>query len=170
MKRIHRLMLWLEALLSPSADCPAVILNTTAAVIGYGSKLKRGDAASPENFTAIAEVTSIGEFGSERKLFDVTNFDSPDTFMEYLLAMKDGVELAVAANFLPANATQSPTTGIIKDHDDATRRNFQLVLPGMFGTFSFTGLVRAWKAKVEPNAAITATFTIKLTGAITYSA
>lgn len=170
MKLVHALMAALEGLLSPSVqECPVLYLNTTAAKIGYGSLLKRGDAASPEAFTTIAEVTSIGEFGSERGLLDVTNLDSPDTFMEYLLAMKDGVELSVQANFLPTNATQNYAAGLIKDHNDGTRRNFQLVLPSSFGTFSFTGLVRSWKANVAPNAAIQATFTIKITGAITYA-
>jgi hypothetical protein len=135
----------------------------------YGSILSRGDGASPQNFTRIAEVRKVGEFGSERGLIDMTNLDSPDTFMEYLLAMKDGVELPVECNFLPANATQSPDTGLIKDHNDGVARDFTLELPGSFGTFSFTALVRAWKANVAPNEGLIATFTLKLTGAIDYT-
>lgn len=141
---------------------------STGAKIGYGSTLQRGTSASPPVYTTVAEIRKIGEFGSERALLDATNFDSPDTFMEYLLAMKDGVELAVEANFLPANATQGPSTGLIKDHNDGGAIHFKLVLPGSFGAFTFDALVRAWKANIEPNAVIVATFTLKLTGAIVY--
>lgn len=141
---------------------------TTQSKIGYGTVLSRGDGLSPEGFVRIAEVRKVGEFGSERGLIDMTNLDSPDTFMEYLLAMKDGVELPVECNFLPANATQGPETGLIKDHNDGVSRNFTLELPGDFGTFTFSALVRAWKANVAPNEGLIATFTLKLTGAIVY--
>lgn len=163
-------MLALETMLRSAASPNVIAFAVTGAKIGYGSLLKRGNGASPEVFTTIAEIRKVGEFGSERGLIDVTNLDSPDTFMEYILSMKDGVELAVEANFLPNNATQSPTAGIIKDHDDGTTRNFTLTLPGTFGKFAFSALVRAWKANVDPNDALVATFTLKVTGAIFYSA
>lgn len=143
---------------------------STQSKIGYGSILSRGDGMSPEGFDRIAEVRKVGEFGSERALIDMTNLDSPDTFMEYILGMKDGVELPVEVNFLPANATQSPDAGLIKDHNDGTARDFKLELPGSFGTFSFTALVRAWKANIAPNEGLIATFTLKITGAIDYEA
>lgn len=141
----------------------------TASKIGYGSLLKRGDGASPEVFTTVAEVRKVGEFGSEANLIDMTNLDSPNGFMEYLLSMKDGVELPVEVNFLPANTTQSVAAGLIADHNNGTTRNFKLVLPGAFGTFSFAALVKGWKANVAPNEGLIATFTLKLTGAITYA-
>lgn len=140
----------------------------TESKIGYGTILSRGNGASPQVFTRLAEVRKVGEFGSERGLIDMTNLDSPDAFMEYLLAMKDGVELPVEANFLPANETQGAETGLIADHNDGTRRDFELELPGDFGTFTFSALVKAWKANIAPNEGLIATFTLKLTGAIEY--
>lgn len=141
---------------------------STASKIGYGTVLSRGDDASPTVYTRIAEVRKIGEFGSERGLIDMTNFDSPDGFMEYLLAMKDGVELPLECNFLPANATQDDDTGLIAQHNSGESQPFRMALPTGFGTFYFTALVRAWKANVAPNEGLIATFTLKLTGAITY--
>lgn len=89
--------------------------------------------------------------------------------MEYLLSMKDGVEMTVEVNFLPANNTQSYSAGLISDHNTGTAVNFELVLPSGFGTFYFAALVREWKADVDPKAPLVATFTLKVTGAITYA-
>ena len=82
----------------------------TDARIGFGCLLKLGNDASPQVFSAIAQVFSLGEFGAERALIDKTNFDSP-SFMEYILNLADGAEMSVQANWLPNNATQNTTTG-----------------------------------------------------------
>lgn len=142
----------------------------TQGKIGYGTLFKAGNAASPEVFTTVAEIRKIGSFGSKRGLVDMTNFDSLNNFMEYLLAMKDGVQMTIEANFLPTNATQSVAAGLINDHNNGTVRNFQMALPTPMGTFSFSGLVLEWNLpSVDPQAAITVTFSIKLTGTISYA-
>lgn len=168
MKKIKSKMQRLAAFLRRNFN-PNVLRLATGAKIGYGTAFKRGDAASPEVFTKVAEVRKIGSLGSSRGLIDVTNLDSPD-FMEYILAMKDGVEMTIEANFLPNNATQNSAAGMIADHTNGTVRNFLIVLPGSFGSFSFSGLVREWKTDVDTNAAMVATFTVKITGAISYAA
>ncbi len=172
MKRSNMLMRKLEKVLAVIA-CPFlfVFAMATAAKIGYGTLLKVGDGASPEVFTAIAEIRSVGNFGSERALIDVTNFDSPNTFMEYILAMKDGVEMAVGANWLPANTTQNLAAGMMSYQDSGIPKNFKIVLPGSFGTFTFAALVRKFEVPtIAPNSAMEVTFTLKVTGSIAYSA
>jgi hypothetical protein len=167
----RNLMRRLEAFLSAIASPFVLMFATTQAKIGYGTLLKVGDGASPEQFVTVAEVRSVGNFGSERALIDVTNFDSPNTFMEYILAMKDGVEMAIQANFLPNNATQDLTDGLMSLQDAGTPANFKLILPGAFGTFLFAALVRKFEVpSIAPNAAMEITFTLKITGAISYSA
>lgn len=146
----------------------------TEARIGFGCLLKIGDAASPQTFNAIAQVRNLGNFGAERALIDKTNFDSP-FFMEYILAMPDGSEMAVTCNFLPNNPTQNSTTGLIKAMADAVEREFQLLIRDSYslaevGTFSFSGLPRAWNVPIETNTLMEITFAIKLTGFISYSA
>lgn len=147
----------------------------TGAQIGYGSLLLRGDGASPEVFTTIAEVRSVGEFGSDRELIDVTNFDSENGFREYILGLKDGVELTGTANFLPNNATHNTTTGVIDAHNDGVAYSYKLRLrdPNTFsviGTFNFDGLLRSWRVPIEVAAPKLLNFTIKVTGPITYQA
>lgn len=138
----------------------------TGAKLGYGSLLKRGNSASPEVFTTIAEVKSIGEFGSEAEILDVTNFDSAGGFKEYINGMKDGVELTVTANALMGNATQGYTSGVIDDHNDGTTRNFRLELTSPNGVFRFAGIIRGWRISVNTTAAIEVTFRIKVSGLI----
>lgn len=143
--------------------------------LGYGCLLKFGNDASPQIFNTIAEVSAIGEFGSERGLIDKTNFDSADAFMEYILGLKDGVELTVTANFLVNNATQNSTTGLIKAQDVGAARDFKFVIRDTYsfatqGTFNFAALVRAWRVSVSTPALLQATFNLKVTGPIVYQA
>lgn len=143
---------------------------STGAKLFYGSKLKMGNGSSPEAFTDIAEVIGLGEFGSEFGLQDATNLDSENGFMEYIASMKDGMEITITANFLPANATQGVNTGLIAAHNAGTTKNFKLALPSPFGTFNFSGLVRSWRAGLTTAEKMTATFGVKLTGPITWQA
>lgn len=139
----------------------------TGAKLGYGTLLKKGNSASPEVFTTIAEVVSIGEFGSEAEILDVTNFDSAGGFKEYINGLKDGVELTVVANFLPNNATQGyAANGLIDDHNDGTTRNFRLELTPSLGVFRFSGIIRGWRATIGVAAAMQVTFRIKVSGLI----
>lgn len=143
-------------------------MTATAGKIGYGTLIKAGSDASPQVFSTIAEVRKIGNFGSKRGLVDMTNFDSANTFMEYILAMKDGAQISVECNFLPNNVTQN-VYGLIRDHNNGTTRDFRIVMPGAFGTFSFSALVLEWNVpQFDPQQAITATFTLKISGPITW--
>lgn len=166
----HKMMIALEAMLASVRG--VFFVNATGGKKGYGILLKRGDSASPEVFTTIAEARSIGELGSERGLIDMTNMDSPDEFMEYILSMKDGVEFTLQCNFLPANATQGYATGVIDDHNDGTRRNYRVDMTvHTFGIFQFPALTRVWKtSSIEPNTAVLVNFTFKVTGPITWVA
>ncbi len=168
-QKIALLMATLEGILAACVGPLFFAFAATSAKIGYGTLLKVGDGASPEAFTTIVEVRSVGNLGSERALIDVTNFDSANAFMEYILAMKDGVEMDVVANFLPAAPTQSLAAGMQKFQDDGTPKNFKLILPGAFGTYSFAALVRKWNVpSIAPNTAMEVTFTLKITGAMSY--
>lgn len=143
----------------------------TAGKIGYGSLLKVGNGVSPQSFNTLAEVRKIGNFGSKAGLVDMTNLDSLNSAMEYIAAMKDGVQMSIECNFIPTNATQNTTSGLIKDQVNGTVRDFKLQLPGSFGTFSFSGIVLEWNVpSLAPQDAITVTFGIKITGPISYGA
>src|SRR5262245_38740613 len=56
----------------------------TAAKTGFGSLWQKGDGASPEVFTTIAEITRIRFTGAEHPTIEVTNNDSPNQSSEFI--------------------------------------------------------------------------------------
>ncbi len=139
------------------------------AKLGKGTMFQRGTGTgSPETFVTVAEVKAIGGFGSVSGLVDITNLDS--LAKEYLLALKDTKQFTLKCNFLPTHSTQSPTAGMIKDHDDRTLRNFKMVLTDSIMTFAFSALVLSWEPdEITAENAIMVTFGLKISGAIAYS-
>ncbi len=75
------------------------------AAIGYGSQFKIGDGASPEQFTAVAEVKTITPPGFEMDEIDVTHLESPNRFREVVGSIKDATEVKMTANATSANLT-----------------------------------------------------------------
>lgn len=135
----------------------------TAAVLGKGTLLKRGNGASPEVFTSIGELLDVPEApASTRDLVDVTNHDSPGTDREFILGLGDGNEIQCRANFIN-NATQ---VALLTDKQNNTQRNFRIELPqySPLITCSFTGIVREWTVETPVDAQITVAFTIKVSG------
>ena len=62
---------------------------TTAAQIGAGTLFKRGDGASPEVFTTIAEVTSVDGPTSVFDIIDVTTMESTGNDREFIAGKGD---------------------------------------------------------------------------------
>ena len=138
---------------------------STSAFIGSQTLLKIGDGASPEVFTTIGEVVSIGDLGQENDLVEATHMLS--TAKEYIYGLPDGVELPVVCNYLPTNAQQ---VAALAAQAAKTTKNFKLVLPttGDGGlTFTFSALIKSWKVPMSPNEVMRMTFGLKISGAIT---
>lgn len=132
----------------------------------FGTLMKIGDGATPtEAFTTIAEVLDIT--GPELTLGteESTNHSSPGGWAEFVPTVKDGGEVGFEVNFLPSNATHSYAAGLIKDFDNKTKRNFQIVFPDSGNT---TWLFAAFVTKFAPKAPVAgrlaADVTLKVTG------
>jgi len=136
----------------------------TSAFLGSQTLLKIGNAASPEVFTTIGEVTSIGAIGQRNDLVEVTHMLS--TAKEYIGGLPDGLEMDIVCNYLPTNVQQQ--TAYFKVAA-GTVANFRMVMPtgGSSLTFSFAALVIGWTVgPLTPNEAYKVTFTLKISGAI----
>lgn len=136
---------------------------STEAWKGSQTLLKLGNAASPEVFTTVFEVTSIGEIGQENDLLEATHMLS--TAKEYIGGLPDGVEFQVAVNFKP---TDTGHLALLTAQSAGTSRNFELVLPAGASSrkFVFSALVKGWRLPLQPNVVGTMTFNLKITGAI----
>jgi hypothetical protein len=98
----------------------------TAATSGFGTTFKRGDGGGPETFTTIAEVVGISGPSLKLETIDVTNMDS-NGWREKIPTLKDAGEVQLDMNYLPANATQNYTQGLLADFNNRTLRNFKVV-------------------------------------------
>jgi len=133
----------------------------TSAIIGHGTLLKRGDGGGPEVFTTVAEVLDISGPSGSLDTVDVTNMDSPDKYKEYIAGLLDGGDVSFDVNFVNV-ASQ---TDILTDHQNRTKRNFEMVLP-LSGNpkWSFAGFVTSFDNSEPVEGALTTSITIKITG------
>lgn len=131
---------------------------TTAAKKSYGTLFKQGS-------TTIAEVTNIGEVGPECEAIDVTNFDSPSGWREFISGLKTGGTVAITMNFVGGSSQTGLQTAL-----GGAAQTFSVVFTDALQTFSFSALVTKFKGIPNgPDAALTASVEFQLTGAITIS-
>lgn len=96
-------------------------------VPSLGLQLKRGNGASPETFTAVAEVKDISGPALKVNMLESTHLG--DTWVGRKPNTIDGGEIKLTCNFLVTNATQGLASGLLLDLANRSLRNFQLVWP-----------------------------------------
>jgi hypothetical protein len=134
-----------------------------ASFVTEDTVLKRGDGASPEQFSTVPQITSIDPVGFQRSLIDVTNLSSSQR--EYKLALKDGQEINVELQYDPGEATH---TGFRDDNENGTARNIQIVFPtSPEETWTGAVLVMNWTIGAQIDNVIPLRLTLKPTGAFT---
>ena len=103
----------------------------TEGVIGLRTLLKVGDGATPEVFTAIAEVKDITGPGLSREFAEFTHQQSSGGYREYKPTFKNSGDVTFKCNFLPYDETQAfSTSGLLRDYEDGTLRNFEKIYLG----------------------------------------
>jgi hypothetical protein len=130
----------------------------------FKTKIYIGDGESPEVFTKIDEVFSIGPVGGTKELVDFTNHDTEDYYDYEVFDLKDGKEIQVEANEIFGNTSQ----GLVRTADaNSTKDNWKIVYRD--GSYDlFPGLVMS--AETDPSDLknrVIFRFTIKIAGAVT---
>lgn len=134
-------------------------------VNAFGTQLKRGNGASPETFTALANCTGITPPGISRETIDVTAHDSSTAFMEFLGGLKDGGEFSTDVNYNPGQHDF-----LLADLDDTAPRNYKIVFPDQLNTtWSFTGILTGYEPDAPYDDKLSATLTWKVSGKPTFS-
>ncbi len=137
------------------------------AFAGIGTMLKKGDGASPEVFTTVAEVKTIDWTNRKLDIVDVTNMDSPNFFREKLATLKDPGEISFEVNYVPSNTVQQ---AVLTDWNNRTLRNWKMTLPIdpstslTFGTWTFQAYITDTSIKLPTDNAGTQSLKITLTG------
>lgn len=137
------------------------------ATSGFGTLLKIGDGATPtEGFTTVAEVISISGPALALGTIEVTNMSSASNYREFVAGLKDAGEVKLDINFLPTDGTQDASAGLLKDFDDRTLRDFQLVFPdASTTTWSFSAFITAFSPSAKVDDRLTASVTLRVSGA-----
>jgi predicted secreted protein len=129
----------------------------------FATKLYIGDGASPEQFTKIDEVFSIGPVGGSKSTVDFTNHDTLG-YMDYeIFDLKEGNEIAVQANDIDSNASQA----LIRAADAASSKdNYQVIARTGFG-YQFPGVIMKLDTDYSDlKGRVVLSFSIKIAGDI----
>ena len=138
---------------------------TTTKVDTQLTQLKRGDAASPEVFTLVGQITGIqGPDGSATEI-DVSTLDS--TAKEFALGLMDEGSITFDMVLDPANAQQM---GVRDDRTNKTLRNWEIIMPdGAATKLSFAAFVPNFALDASGDEVWRASITLRISGAMTWS-
>lgn len=101
----------------------------TSARSGFGLLWQKGDGASPEAFTTVAEVTNLTFEGAEHPTIDVTNNDSPNAACEKIKrGFADYGRVTITFN-LTGGVTHTALYGTA--FTGITANNYKLTWPGI---------------------------------------
>lgn len=137
----------------------------TNAALGYGTKLKLGDGASPEVFAEIGEIVDGPEDSDSAELVEVTNHQSAGSRREYIGGLIDGGEITFTVNYDPDGATHDRTTGL-QAYVRQTK-NFRLEEPGNTLGYEFAAIITNVSKSYPVASAMQMQVTLKKTGALT---
>lgn len=134
------------------------------AVSAQGTYIGKGDGASPENFTEIAEVVSIGGPNETSDEIEVTHLRSTGGYREFLQSFKDGGECPLNLNFIPGNATQDAITGLRSEFQSGARKNYRITFPDT-STCLFAAFVKGIGTTIAVGDKLGLDVTLRIVGA-----
>ena len=139
----------------------------TEAQIGYGAELWIANSSAV--LTEIAEVTGISLPNPETSEVEATHFKSPDRRREYISGLIEDGEGTFEINYAPGSATSAL---IQEAQESGDVRDYKIVLPDGAGTWEIDGqlLVRRFERNVPIDDRMTASLTVRFTGAVTEAA
>lgn len=139
---------------------------TTDAFVG-NVRLLVGDAASPENFVAYCEVTSISGLGQKNDQVEATTFCSNGS-KEFIAGLAEGNEVTIEANYVaPSSTSYAQQQALIAAVKAKLTNNFQLFVvedSPTEVTIEFSLAMLSWDLAPSISDKNKITFTGKITG------
>lgn len=136
---------------------------SSSALTSQGMTFGRGDAASPEVYTTIPEITTISGPGGSASEIDVTDLSS--TAKEFRLGLQDEGSISFTINYIPGNTVHA---GLRTDRAASTLRNFRIAFTDSpQTTWTFAGYVNGFTVDNGVDNVTTASVTIRISGVIT---
>lgn len=136
------------------------------AIAGVGAQLKRSeDDSSGSSYTAIGEINSIDGPNMSRETIDTTALDTSGGYRTFIPSFRDAGELNMEMNF-----TLDTYDDLKLDFEASAIRYWQVVFPDTGSTtLEFGGYVTSLGTAISTDDKVTASVTIKISGAVTLS-
>lgn len=138
------------------------------AMLGYGTIVQINDPGnSPGDWHDLDEVFNVTPPSAEVDQIDVTHMRSPGRRREFIDGLIDGGEFSFQINYIPGGDTDDILNAILDLPVGASRRrNWRVIFPNLV-MHTFSGNLQTYEPDAPTDDKMTATVTIKVTGAIT---
>lgn len=141
-------------------------MAASTAWAGFGCLFKIGDGATTETFTTCPMNADMPGPAEENTSVDVTSHTSPSRSREWLVTLRDNVAFTIKFFWDPTELTH---VSLKTQADNGTRNNYQVVLPGSRGTFSFSAFIQKFDVSFPVAEPAQAMVTVRPTGAMTFA-
>lgn len=138
------------------------------AILATGTLLARGDGASPEVFTTVAEIQAIKPAARSRNEIDVSTHNAG--VEEKILGMLRTGQVTGTLNWIPSNATHASTSvGMLADLVANTEQNWRITFVDSPATvYTFLARVQLFDPQeLTTDSPMTVSFALTINGAIT---
>lgn len=134
---------------------------------GYSSKETKlyYDSDGNGTWVAIAEVKRIAGPNPSKEQIDMTHLDSPGDYREFLASFKDGGQINLDCNFVPASHTDQ-----FDDFNNDEVLDFKIVWATSNYQSTFSGYYQGYSNNAGVGEGLGFSLTIKITGEITLAA
>jgi hypothetical protein len=134
-------------------------------LIGNDFVVQLGDGNSPEVFIDLCAAFDFGAVGEDKPLVDVTSYC--DEARTYRNGLADGVEITLQTNFIPDDVQLQ---ALYTAYQSDTIKNFRIKVKDLSpeNYFAFAATVRAWNISGPIGERSVLSFTLKISGVVTW--
>jgi predicted secreted protein len=141
----------------------------TEAQIGIGAEFWLDDNTGTPVLTKLGEIISISTPNPQTAEVEATHFASPNRRREYISGLIEDGEGSFEMNYVPGSVTDVLIRGA---QASGLTKGYKIVLPDGTGTWEIEGdcIVRGYERNIPIDDRMTATLTVRFTGASTEAA
>jgi hypothetical protein len=134
-------------------------------LIGNDFRFQVGDGNSPETFLDMCAVSEANDIGEEAPLIDTTTLC--DLARTHRRGLPDGAQFPLVVNFIQGDTQSHDLYNAFKDK---TRLNFRMTIANSSPAeyIGFTAIVLGWKLTSQSGEKASITYTLKVTGDVTW--
>jgi predicted secreted protein len=142
---------------------------TTEAQIGLGTEFWLGNNAGTPVLTQLGEIISVSLPNPQTAEVEATHMASPNRRREYIAGLIEDGEGTFEMNLVPGSTTDALIRGA---QASGLTKEYKIVLPDGLGTWEIEGecIVKGYERNIPIDDRMTATLTVRFTGASTEAA